>query len=153
MSSEIKKVLRKPYLFFTIIIFIVYLALNIFISGFYKNLPLLFIYASTVSWLKLGVSLILTIIIGLLVSVTSVLTYIKYKERKDCGKEAVISGVGGVGGLIVGVCPLCITGLSQLILGLFGAGFTFASLPFQGIEFQFGVVVILMISLYFLGRK
>lgn len=138
------------YWFFGVFIF--YLVLNILISGFYETIPLIVIYASTVNWLKLTLSFILTLAIGFLVALNTLVIYMKYKERKKC-KGTGIAGVGAVGGLIVGVCPLCVTGIFPLLLGFAGIGFSFASLPFEGIEIQILVIVILLISLYILTKE
>jgi|SRR3989344_3110008 len=142
-----KNLFRKPYLFWIIGIFVFYLALNILFSGFYDTIPLIFVYFKTVNWLKLGISLILTLAIGFFVAVNAVLVYILYKERKKCGSSEIgMTGAGTVGGLIVGVCPLCITGIFPLILGLLGISFSFGVLPFQGIEIQVLVLGILIWS-------
>ena len=150
-----KKIFRKSYIFWLvgILIFLVYLLLNIFISGFYNTIPLILAYATTVNWLKLGISLFLTLAIGALIAFNSVLIYIKYKERRKCKKEVALSSAGAIGGLVAGICPLCVTGLVPLILGIFGVGFSFASLPFQGIEVQVLVVIVLFVSLINLSRK
>src|SRR3989344_6156654 len=140
-----KQVFKKPYIYWFFGIFIFYLMLNILISGFYNTIPLIIIYFNTLNWLKLGFSLILTLTIGLLVSLNSILVYIKYKERKRC-KGLGAASAGTVGGLMVGVCPLCITGILPLVFGLIGISFSFASLPFQGIEIQILVALILFIS-------
>ncbi len=148
-----KRVFRKPYIYWVFTIFAFYLFLNIIISGFYNTIPLILVYAKTVDWLKLGVSLFLTLTIGALIAFNSVLIYIKYKERKECKKEVALSGAGALGGLITGVCPICITGLVPLVLGLFGISFSLASLPFGGIEVQVIVALVLLVSLYNLTRK
>ena len=148
-----KRIFKSPYLYFFILIFIFYLILNIFVSGFKDTIPLIIVYSSTVNWFKLGISLILTLIIGFLVALNAVYVYILYKERKGCKEGKILAGAGSVGGLIVGVCPLCVTGLVPLVLGFLGIGFSFASLPFQGIEIQVLVVVILLISLYSLKKR
>ena len=148
----IGRVFRRPQVYWFIGIFVLYLALNIILSGFYETIPLVIAYASAVNWIKLGISLTLTLGISFLVAIVSVLTYIKYKERKNCKKEMTLSSVGAVGGLVTGVCPLCITGLIPLILGVFGVSFSLASLPFQGIEIQVLVVIILVISLVNLSK-
>ena len=106
---------KKPYIYWIVLIFITYTALNIIFSGFYNTIKLIIIYANTVDWLKLGVSIILTLAIGFLVAVNSVIAYIKYKERKKCKEGIATAGVGTLGGLIVGVCPLCVTGLFPLV--------------------------------------
>src|SRR3989344_4067052 len=120
MNIYSKVVLKKPYLYFFILIFLFYILLNVWLSGFYQTIKLIFIYANTVNWLELIISIFFTIIIGLLVAVNFVYVYIKYKERKKCLKESVVATAGGVGGLVVGVCPLCITGLFPLIFSFFG---------------------------------
>ena len=143
--NKMRRIFKKPYIYWLLGIFIFYLVLNVLISGFYDTIPLIVVYFSTVNWLKLGISLILTLAIGFLVSLNGVLIYIKYKERKKC-KGVGTTSAGTVGGLIVGVCPLCITGIFPLILGLVGISFSFGSLPFQGIEIQVLVALILFIS-------
>ena len=148
-----KTLLKKPQIYFLILIFVSYLVLNFFISGFYKTLPLILVYAKTVNWFKLSISFFLSIAIGVLVSVTAVSTYVKYKERKNCAGGGALSGIGAVGGLTTGFCPLCITGLFPLILGLFGISFSFAALPFGGIEVQVFVVLILLASLKMLNKR
>ena len=148
-----KILLEKPYVYFVILIFLVYLSLNIILSGFYNTITLILVYAETVNWFKLGISLFLTLAIGFLIAFNSVLIYVKYKERKKCKKEFTLSSVGAIGGLVVGVCPLCVTGLIPLILGFIGVSFSLASLPFQGIEVQVLVVIILLVSLINLSRK
>ena len=147
------RIFKKPYIYFFIIIFVAYLLLNVFISGFNKTIPLIIIYASTVNWLELGISLALTLIIGILVALNSVYVYILYKERKSCKEGKTLAAAGSIGGLIVGVCPLCVTGLIPLLFGIFGVGFSFASLPLQGIEIQVLIILMLIISLYMLNKR
>jgi len=148
-----KFLFKKPYLYWLAGIFIFYLMLNVLLSGFYNTVPLIWIYAKTVDWFKLGMSLFLTLIIGILIALNSVLIYVKYKERKKCKKEITLSSVGAAGGLVAGVCPLCITGLVPLIFGLIGVSFSLAGLPFQGIEVQILVVAVLIISLVNLSKN
>ena len=144
---------KKPYIYIAFLIFLVYLGINILLSGFYNTIPLILVYAKTVNWLKLGISILLTIIIGILISFNSILIYIKYQERRKCKKEIALSSAGAIGGLVAGVCPLCITGLIPLILGLIGISFSFASLPFGGIEIQVLVIIILVASLVNLVKR
>ena len=141
-----KSIFKKPYLFWLIAIFILYLSLNILLSGFYNTIPLILKYAATVNWFKLVISIILTLAIGVFVSLNSVLVYIKYKERKACKKESLLTGAGIFGGIATGVCPLCIAGIFPLLLSLLGISFSFASLPFQGIEIQALVLILLIAS-------
>jgi len=146
-------IFKKPYIYWILLIFIIYLALNIIFSGFYNTIKLIIVYANTVDWLKLGISIILTLVIGTLVAVNAVTAFIKYKERKKCKEGVAAASVGTVGGLIVGVCPLCVTGLFPLIFSFLGIGFSFASLPLGGIEIQAVVVIILFVSLWMLNKK
>ena len=148
-----KRVFQKPYIYYFLLIFFLYLLINLLLSGFYKTVPLIIIYVKTVSWFKLSISLLLSLSIGFLVSLTSVLAFIKYKERKQCKEGIALSGVGSVGGLVVGGCPLCVAGVFPLLLSLVGVSFSFASLPFQGMEIQILVLVVLAISLYILNKK
>ena len=153
---NMKIFLKKPYIFWLIVIFVLYLILNVIFSGFYNTIQGIFIYYKTVNWFKLGFSILLTLIIGILVSVNAVSFYLKYKERKNlkkCKEAGVLGGIGTVGGFVVGVCPLCVTGLIPLLFGIFGVGFSFASLPFQGIEIQILVVLMLLFSLYLLKKR
>lgn len=148
-----KRIFQRPYIYWFLGIFLSYLVLNIFISGFNDTIPLIIVYASTINWVKLGISLVLTLAIGFLVALNAVYVYILYRERKSCKEGKVFAGVGTVGGLIVGVCPLCVTGLVPLVLGFLGIGFSFASLPLQGIEIQILVVMVLLAGFWILKNK
>ncbi|MBX4212274.1 hypothetical protein KW787_02350 [Candidatus Pacearchaeota archaeon] len=148
-----KILFRKPYLGIAVIIFLVYLILVVLFSGFYNTIPLIVANAQSVFWSKLILSLVLSLVIGLLVSANAVLIYIKYKQRKQCKEAGTVATIGTIGGLAAGVCPLCVTGLLPIILGLLGISFSFGSLPFHGIEVQIGSIIILLISLWMLERK
>jgi hypothetical protein len=144
-------ILKKPYIFYTILIFTLYVVLSFFISGFYTTIPLIAIYFKTINWGKLFLSVFLTITIGLLVAINSVLSYIRYTERKTCRDGATLTAIGTIGGL-TGVCPLCVVGIFPLILSAIGISFTFATLPFNGIEVQAGILALLLVGTYFLHR-
>ena len=146
-----KQIFKRPFIYWFFGIFAFYLILNFLISGFYNTIPLIITYFKTISWLKFGISLILTLIIGFLVSLNSIMIYIKYKKKERC-KGVKAAGVGTIGGLIVGICPLCVTGIFPLMFGLIGISFGFGSLPFQGIEVQVLVAVILGINLRYLSK-
>ena len=148
-----KKIFKKPYLYWGIGIFIFYEVLNFIASGFYNTIKLIFIYASNINWLEIIISVSLSLIIGALVAINGVFVYIKYKERKKCKESGLVAGFGTATGLATGFCPLCITGIFPIILGLLGFSFSFASLPFKGIEIQVLAVLILLTSLWMLNRK
>ena len=147
-----KKIFEKPYIYWLIGIFLVYELINFFISGFYNTFPLILKYASSVNWIELSVSLLFSLIIGILVSINAIYGYIRYKERKNCIEGNALVGIGTIGGLATGFCPLCVTGLLPLIFGLFGISFSFASLPLNGIEIQVLAVIILIISLMMIRK-
>lgn len=146
-------VFRKPYIYATVSVFLLYMLLTIFLSGFYSTIPLIMAYAGAVNWIKLGLSLFLSFVIGSLVAINAVSVYIKYRERKKCAEAGAVATIGTMGGLVVGVCPLCITGIVPIVLGTLGVSFSFASLPFQGIEIQLMVVIMLLTSFWMLHRK
>ncbi|MBI2105448.1 hypothetical protein HYT56_01260 [Candidatus Woesearchaeota archaeon] len=148
-----KHVFQKPYIFWLIGIFVLYLILNIIFSGFYNTIPLIIIYAQTVNWIKLGISLLLSLIIGFLVSLLSLLVFIKYKEKKECKKAGILVSGGALSGLAVGICPLCVTGIFPIILASLGISFSFASLPFQGAEIQVLIVFMLLTSLFLFKKS
>lgn len=148
-----KNLFKKPYVFWIITIFLSYTILNFYISGFNNTFVLILKYASTVNWLELIISIIFSLTIGILVALNSVLVYVKYKERQKCKNQTVLAGLGAIGGLATGFCPLCITGLFPLILSMIGITFSFASLPFKGIEVQFGIIIILFISYKYLKNR
>ena len=94
-----------------------------------------------------------SLLIGFLVALNGVLVYIKYHERKRCREGVAVASTGSIGGLAVGVCPLCITGVFPLFLSFFGISFSFTSLPFQGVEVQILIIIVLVLSLYMLDKK
>ena len=146
-------ILKKPYIYFIVAIFLFYLLMNLFISGFYDTIPLILAYSKTVNWPKLLISIILSIAIALLISINLTYLYISYKQRKSCRAEATATSIATLGGLITGFCPLCVTGIFPILFGLFGVTFSLASLPFQGIEVQLGIIVLLIISYKMLTKN
>ena len=150
---ELKQLLKKPYIYSLIIIFIIYLILLLLISGFYQSIILIFIYAKTINWFELGLSIVFSLIIGILVSVNSLLIYLNYRKMKKCKEAGAIAGIGTLSGLAVGVCPLCVTGLFPLLFSFFGVTFSFVALPFKGLEIQILVIFLLSVSLRMLSRS
>jgi len=148
-----KSFFRKPYVFWLIGIFFIYLALAIAISGFYNTIPLILRYAQTVNWLELGLSIVFSLIIGALVAFNLVAVHLAYKERQACREAGALTTIGTIGGLAAGICPLCVTGLFPLVLGLLGITFSFATLPFKGIEVQALSIVVLWFSLWMVTRR
>ncbi|MBI4159058.1 hypothetical protein HY500_02250 [Candidatus Woesearchaeota archaeon] len=148
----IKQVFKKPYLYYFILIFLIYLILNVIFSQFYITIQYIPKYLETIKWQELITSALLSLAIGFLVSLNSLLVYIKYKERKNVKKQGILATLGIMGGFATGVCSACVAGLFPLIFGLFGISFSFLSLPLKGIEIQILVILILLINLYFLKK-
>src|SRR3989344_3005536 len=98
-----KRIFKKPYLYLFLIVFFGYLLLNILVSGFNNTIPLIIIYASTVNWFKLSLSILFTIIIAFLVALNLTYILILHKERMKCKKQTAVASAGSIGGLIAGV--------------------------------------------------
>ncbi len=150
---NMKRLIHKPYLYWVVGIFLVYLALNIYLSQFYITARYLSIYASQLNWGKLLLGMLFTVLIAALVAANSVSGYIRWKERQSVKKAGAIACVGSIGGLATGVCSSCVASVFPLVLGLFGVSFSWASLPFQGLEVQGLLVVLLSVGLYGLWRS
>lgn len=148
-----KRLLQKPYVYWVLGIFVVYLGLNVYISEFYITIKYLAVYANQIHWIKLGLGMLFTVVIAALVAVNSVYSYIRYREKQKIKKSGALACVGTIGGLATGVCSSCVTSVFPLVLGLFGVTFSWASLPFEGLEIQALTITILGVSLYWLKRK
>ncbi len=151
--NMIKTVFKKPYVYYFFLIFFSYLILNVIISEFYVTIQYIPKYLETIKWSELVLSGIFTLIIGFLISVNSILIYLKYKERKNVKKQTLVTSIGTVGGFATGVCTACVAGLFPLIFGLFGVSFSFLSLPFKGMEIQLLIILILSVNLYYLNKE
>jgi len=149
---RMNRIFQKSNIYAAIFIFILYIIVAVFISGFYNTIPLVLRYASTVNWTELSLSILFSLIIGALVALNAVALYINYKERRKCKEAGVVATAGTIGGLAAGICPLCVTGLFPLILGLFGITFSFAILPFKGLEVQALSIILLSVSLRIMTR-
>ena len=82
-----------------------------------------------------------------------VYTYIRYKERKKYKAEGALTCAATIGGLATGVCSACVAGIIPLIFSILGLSFSWASLPFKGMEIQLVVIVMLSISLYWNSKS
>lgn len=151
--KALKIFFNKPNLIVGLAVFFFYLFFLVAISEFYKNIPLFLIYADTINWVELGISFFLSLVIGILIAINAALLYSIYKRRMKCAEGGLFAGVGAVGGAAAGICPICVTGLLPIGLGIFGITFSFASLPFKGLELQIFSILLLVISLFILNRK
>lgn len=148
----IPKIIQKPHLYWLITIFIVYLGLNIYINQFYETIKYIPIYAQQIHWGKLISGIIFTIAISALVALNSVYGYIRYKHHQQIKKSGVIACVGAIGGLATGVCSSCIVAVFPLLFSLFGITFSWASLPFQGLEVQALIIILLSVSVWWMDK-
>lgn len=146
------KVFKKPYVYWTISIFLIYLTLNVFLSGFHITLRDMFIYYETLDWPHMIISMFFGIAIAILISINSVYLYIKYKRHKDIKKEGTIACIATIGSLSTGICAACYVSFLPLLMGLFGVTLSWAMLPLQGLEIQFLVLILLIFNLFMLRK-
>ncbi len=135
--------LSKPYSFYFLLFFFLYLALNIYINELHIT------YGVMIHNPIYGVPMVLlTVSIALFVALSINLMIMKFKELKK-----VNGGVGGITtlaiflGIMGGACPGCIVGLFPVVMGMFGgAAFSLSVLPFYGLELQAASLVLLIIG-------
>ena len=149
----IQKVFKKPYRYFFVLIFVTYVILNVILSQFYITLQYIPKYLETLKWEELVISGILSLIIGILIALNTMLIYLKWKERRDMKKQTALASLSTLGGFATGICTACVAGVFPLIFGLFGISFSFLSLPLKGMEIQLVVIGILMINLYMIKKE
>ncbi len=145
--------LRRPYVFWTGGIFVFYLVLLFVIGNFPTTIPLALRYAPFWTRLEIATSLIFSIVIAGLVACNGVMAYVRYQERKRLHAGATVAGVGTLGGFAAGLCPVCLSGLLPIIFGFFGVTFSLAVLPFNGLELQVAVLILLAFNFRYLARK
>jgi hypothetical protein len=149
-----KRLLKRPYIYWVIGIFISYISANLLISEYYKEFSLKNgFYCAASGHNGYIINIIFAVIIGALISLNAVLAFIKFRERQKCRSQVAATSIGAVAGVATGFCPVCVTGLVPLIFSFIGVSFSFASLPFNGLEIQTTVALILAISLYSLSKK
>ncbi len=149
----LKQVFKKSNLHIFIIVFLTYLILNIIISQFYITIQYIPYYLETIKWFELLISGFLAISIGVLIAINATLIYIHWTHRIAIKKQTFLASLGIFGGFATGICSACVAGLFPLILGVFGIGFSFLSLPLKGMEIQLILIVLLLTNLYFLTKK
>jgi len=147
--GRIKEVtLTRPYVYSFILIFLVYLIINIIVNKVYITAPTLL-----TNNLKIVIPyLVFTILVALLVALNINLTVKKFKDLRKIKKESGLTFVGVFGGVLGGACPSCFVGLFPAFLGLFGITATLSSLPFFGIEILVGSIIFLIIAVILLTK-
>ena len=146
-----RAITEKPYVFYLIGIFLVYIALNLVINKLYVNID---IFTSFALWFIIPFLLFNFLIIPALVALTINLSIIKFKEMRPVGSKG--SGgfgfIGLFGGILGGACPGCFVGLFPAVLGLFGITASLSVLPLFGLEIQFLSAAFLITAIILLTR-
>ena len=148
-----KRLLKKPHIFWIIGIFLIYMAINILISQFYVTIQFIPHYLETIKWPVLILSAALSITIGILISISTVYLYIRYQERRSAKNQGALVCAAAIGGLATGICSVCVAGIVPLLFSFLGITFSFGALPFKGMEIQSLIIIILLASLYSLNKK
>ena len=157
--NRIKKaILNKPYNFSFIIIFLIYIGINIVINKLYITFDVL---NGLRIWFLIIFLFFNFIFVKFLVAITVNLVAIKIKELKQIrdaklGGETsggVLSLIGIFGGILAGACPGCFVGLFPAFLGVFGVAASLSKLPLFGIEIQIISSILFVISIKLLSRN
>ncbi len=136
-------VLKNPLFW---ILFFSYLILAVVMSNFYQTARYIPYYLDSINWLELILSIIFTLVIATLVS----LNVLYFKEKRKLNKS--LSCTAALVGLSTGVCASCVSGVFPFLLSVLGISFSYALLPFHGLEVQFLTILVLIISLYLVKR-
>lgn len=146
-----RAILERPYVFYFIGIFLVYIGINLFINQTYVNLPILTTYAR---WFFIPFVLFTFLLIPGLVALTLNLSIIKFREMRLMKAKGGggFGFVGVFGGILGGACPGCFVGLFPAFLGLFGITATLSILPFYGLEIQAASAGLLIVAVVLLTR-
>lgn len=148
-------VLKKPYVYSFIGIFVAYFVFNAWVNNlFVTGLAIFTTYRIS---FVIPFVFFLIIVPGLVALNINLVTR-KFKELKNMSKKGS-AGAGGVGmlgifaGVLGGACPGCLVGLFPAVLGIFGVtGASLVILPFNGLEIQAASVVFLLTGSYYLTK-
>lgn len=147
--EKIKKAsLSKPYIFYFILVFIIYIVINIFVNKLYIGLSIL---KGFVLWFLVPFLFFNFLLVPFLVALTINLSILRFKEA-GFGKHTGVAGFGVFSGVIGGACPGCFVGLFPAVLGLFGVTATLSIFPLYGLEIQILSVAFLLIAINLLTR-
>lgn len=154
MNLRLAALFKPPFLYGMLFVFVAYMILLYAFGNFPTTLHLALLYAPLWTRFELAVSLFFSLAIAALIACNVVLAYRHYRERKRCHSAAVVTGAGTLGGFAAGLCPVCLSGLLPLVLGIFGVSFSLVALPFKGMELQVLVIVVLSLNLrHLVGMK
>ena len=146
-----RAILEKPYIFYFIGIFLIYIAINLIVNQLYVNLS---VFTSLVLWFRIPLILFGFLLIPVLVALTINLSIIKFREMRQVkGKSSGgFTFLGMFGGVLGGACPGCFVGLFPAFLGLFGITASLSILPFYGLEIQAASIGFLVVAVILLTR-
>ena len=151
MKKGIKIVFEKPYVLWTVLIFMIYMVANILLSQFYHTLKYIPYYVSSIRWGEFVFSIVFSILIGLLIAINTVIVYIRHRERKT-RKESALTCAATLGGFATGICSACIAGFFPFLFEMAGISISWTALPFNGIEVQAVIVTLLLVNLHMLRK-
>ena len=143
-------ILSKPYSFYFIFVFFLYLFFNIWINKLYIT------YGVLIDNFYYGVSLVfLMILVAFLTALNVNLIIIKFEEYKEFNyKSGGFTSIAVFLGFMGGACPGCIVGLFPAFSGIFlGSGLSLNVLPLKGIELQILSVILLILSANILSKE
>ena len=154
-----KTISKKPFIFWIAGIAFVYISLNMFISKFYLTLWYVPYFLDTMNWTDFLLSLSFTILIGILVAINMMLSYLHYQENKHhfqnktCAshdkKATLFASIGAFLGLAIGVCSACTPLIFPLLFSIFGISVTWSTLPINGLHVQILLVLLLLTNIYY----
>lgn len=148
--QKIKNVIvKKPYSYYFIVIFLAYLGLNIWLNQSFETFDVFNGY-------RLGFIIpfyILNFVTAFLVAVNLNLIFVKFKDFKQMNKTGGFTAFGIFLGFVGGACPGCFAGVFPALVGIFGASLTLSALPLNGLEIQVAASLILMASIFLLTRE
>lgn len=149
-KERIKKaILKRPYIFYFILIFLAYIALNLIINKLYVNT---LVFTTFALWFRIPFLIFNFLLVPFLAALTINLSVLRFKEASSLGLGSGATGLGAFGGILGGACPGCFVGLFPAFLGVFGVTATLSIFPFYGLEIQLASVVLLLIAIMLLTR-
>ncbi len=159
----LKQLFQRPYLLWIIGIAFVYISLNMFLSKFYLTLWYVPYFLDTMNWRDFLLSMGLTFLIGILVAINMLLSYLHYQEnkkqfqQKNCiahdNKATIFASIGAFLGLAIGVCSACTPLIFPFLFSIFGISLTFSTLSINGLQVQLVLVALLLANIYYFQKN
>ena len=146
-----KAITEKPYIFYFIGIFLIFIAINLVVNKLYVSLE---VFTSLVLWFRIPFIFFNFLLIPALVALTINLSIIKFREMRAVNNKAGggFTLLGIFGGVLGGACPGCFVGLFPAFLGIFGVTASLSILPLYGLEIQLVSIILLVVAVILLTR-